>query len=888
MRWIYKLPLRFRSLLRRPRVEQELSDELRFHLEKLIEQNITKGMSPEEARYAALRELGGVEQIKEECRDMLRVNLIETLLQDLRYGLRQLRRNPGFTAVAVVILALGIAANTTIFSAVSTILLRKPPVKDPDRLCVLSSDNAATGLSLIRASAPDFKSWQNQNDVFEGVATAETGRPFTLIGKGSPESLEGARVTPDFFKVLGVAPSRGRAFLPSEGEAGNNDVVILSHELWIDRFGSDPNVVGKNAEIDGEAHTIVGVMPAEAVVRMPFYPPQLWTPLGFSPQDLSPSARANHYLNITLGRLKKGVSVDQAQAEMSSIARRLAHAYPETNENSGIKVLTVQEYFIRTAGIRPVLMVLMAAVGLLLMTACANIAGLLMARGAARSHELAVRAAVGAGRLRLIRQMLVESLLVALAGGGSGVLLSVWGIELLRAGFSFSDYGRQQAQFFHLDHRTLLFTAAVCLFTTWVFGLAPALHASRVSPSDALSEGGRTGTGGAARSRLRSILVSGEIAMALVLLAGAGIILRELHREATQDLGFNPNHLLLVDLNLNSPQYRGSAAKSAFFRQVTQKLQELPGVASVGASMGLPMEGSWSTPFKIAGQPSPSESDRPWVDYYSAGPGYFRTMEIPLIKGREFSESASGGATVVAIVNQEFARRFFPRGDAIGSRIEFDTGEHKEAQIVGIVGNAKDDPGQWTPKAQVYESYLQIPFSSMTLEIRTATSPSALAPLVRRTVWSVDKNQPVGDIRTMREAKSSDMGGAVMMVELMGIFAALALILAAVGIYGVIAFSVNQRTREIGIRLALGATRLDVLVMVFRHGALLVGAGSGIGLILALPLPRVLSVVGDQPTQGPLVALVVTAVVLIVSMLATYIPAHRATKIDPMVALTCE
>ncbi len=881
MRW-------YQRFFRRERTEKHLDAELRFHLEQRTADLVAGGMAPEEARRQARLEFGGLDQVKEECRDVGASQVIETFLQDIRYGLRQLRRNPGFTAVATITLALGIAANTTIFSAVSSILLRKPPVRDPDRLCVLSSKDAASGQNLFGASGPDFKSWQKQSDVFQGMGTAETQRPFTLTGKGTPEPLQGWRVTPGFLKVLGVAPALGRGFLPGEGQAGKSDVVILSHALWVERFGSDPDVIGKNAHIDGETYTIVGVMPAGATARMPFFPPQVWTPLVFSPKDLAPSARANHYLNLTLGRLKPGVSVVAAQAQMSAIARRLAQTYPETNKNAGVSVLTMQEYFIRMAGIRPVLMVLLSAVGLLLLTACANIAGLLMARGAARSHELAVRAAVGAGRLRLIRQLLIESSLLALAGGGSGILLSVWGVKLLRTGFSFNEYARLQSQSFHLDHWTLLFTAAVCLFTTFVFGLAPALHASRVSPGDALTEGGRTGTGGAARSRLRGILVSAEIAMAVVLLAGAGIILRELHREATQDLGFNPHHLLLVDLNLNSPQYKSPAAKSAFFRQVTQKVRQLPGVRSVGASMGVPMEGSWSTPFEIAGQPPPGDSNRPWVDYYSAGPGYFRTLEIPLLKGREFSSSDSGDAPVVAIVNREFARRFFPTGNALGSRIAFDTGDHKQAQIVGIVGDVKDDPGQWTPKAQVYESYLQIPFATMTLEIRTATLPTSLATLVRRAVWSVDKEQPVGDIRTMSEAKSIDMGGAVMMVQLMGIFALLALILAAVGIYGVIAFSVNQRTREIGIRLALGADKTAVAKMILRQGALLAAAGCGIGLLLAVPLPRVLAAIGDQPTQGPLVALLVTAIVLLVSLLATCIPARRATKVDPMVALRYE
>ncbi len=889
MRWIYKLPLRVRSLFRKNRAEQELDEELRFHLGKLVEENVAKGMTPEEARYAALREFGGVEQLKEECRDSWGVRMISEVVQDIRYGLRQLRRNPGFTIVAMLTLALGIAANTTIFSAVSAILLRKPPVRNPDRLCAISAKNLARGYDLQPISAPDFESWKAQNNVFSSMAAAETGRPFTLTGNGEPASADGDLVTPDFFKVTGLSPVLGRTFLPSEGQAGNDHVVILSDALWHVRFGADPNVVGRTININFAPYTIIGVMPAQADIPLPWTPPRLWVPLVFSAKDMTPSARGNHNIDMVLGRLKPGVTVQQAQAEMSTIAQHLAQSYPTTNKEWGVTVLTLQEYLIRKPQVRAALTLLMVMVGLVLLIACANIAGLLMARGAARAHEISVRSAIGAGRWRLIRQMLAESLLIGIAGGGCGLLMSVWGISLLRAGFNFNDIGALMAGYIHLDPKTLLFTIVISLMTTIVFGLVPAIRASRISPREALAEGGRTGSGAFARNRLRSVFVAGEIALALALLAGAGIMMRDVAREFSVQKGFNPQDVLVARVHLENRQYQSPDSQVAFFRQVTEKLRNSPGVQSAEAASDVPLDGFANTTFSIVGRPPLPKSKRPSADYIVTGPDFFRTMEIPLIKGRGFSDSDNVHTPTVAIINQELARRFFPAGNSIGQQIEVEEGHHQQAQIVGIVGNVSDYVGQLTPSPQIYQSYLQVPSANMALVVRSPLATSALAPVLRRAVWSLYEDQPIGRIWTMQQIAANNVGGDKLMVALMGIFAALALTLSAIGIYGVVAYSVSRRTREIGIRMAMGARKGDVLRLVFRQGGLLAGIGCAIGLALAMPLPRIFGAVFPGfARQGPLVVISVFFIVGAVCLIATYIPARRAAKVDPMVALRYE
>lgn len=879
---------RLRSLFRRSGAEADLQREIELHFEQLVKEAMASGMSEPEARAMARRQFGPLEKTKEECRDTRRVGLIENFLRDLRYALRMLAKNPGFAAVAIITLALGIAANTTIFSAVSAILLRKPPVKDPDRLCAVTAKTVSD--PLVWASAPDFLSWQKHNDVFEGMAAMLVGRPFTLTGKSAPELVHGDHVTPDYFRLIGTMPILGRTFLPSEAQAGKNHVVILSDALWREHFASDPGVIGKHLKIDGVPYTIVGVMPPRPSITIAA--PQLWVPLVFSPEDLTPSARGNHYINLVLARLKPGVTVKQAQAGMGLIAKRLAQRYPKTNKDWGITVLTLQQYQIRSVGVRNPMILIMTVVGLVLLIACANIAGLLLARGAARTHELAIRSAMGASRVRLLRQMLVENLLIALAGGGSGLLLSIWGIQLLRAGFHFNEYGAQQAAGFRLDGPTLLFTLVVSLVTAIVFGLVPALRASKSNPRGALNESGRTGSSGLGRSRLRGVLVTGEVAVALVLLAASGVVMREMVREWNEPNGFNPQRLMIANLDANSPRYKEFEARIALFGQVTEKLRSLPGVKGVALNYCLPMNCSYSRPFAVVGRPLATRSKRPSADFFVVGPDYFRTMQIPLMKGRDFSFGDSVHAPVVAVVNREFVRRFFPKGNAIGKQIAVDYGNHNQAQIVGIVGNVNTYLGETTPQPQMYESYLQIPFgawSSVALIVRSSVGPEALAPMLRDAIWSVDKGQAEGRMEAMQGLMADEMRGGNLLVGLMGIFAALALVLAAVGIYGVIAYSVTQRTREIGIRVALGAQKNDVLRLVLRQGGLLTAIGCAIGFLLALPLPHLFSgLFGGFAPQGPSVAIAVAIIVALVSLLATYIPARRAAKVDPMAALRYE
>jgi predicted permease len=860
----------------------DLERELRSDLELEEEEQRDSGKSAEEARYAALRAFGNTTLIRGQIHEARGWAPIEQFGQDIRYGSRQLLRNPGFTMVAVITLALGVALSTTIFSVVSETLLRKPPGKDPDRICAIFSKGLIKGNDLEQVSVPDFESWREQNSVFAAMA-AETGGSVTLTSNGEPEVVNGGRVTPGYFDVIGVSPTLGRGFLPDEGQAGNH-VVILSNALWRQRFSSDPRTIGENLEIDGESHTVVGVMP-----QLDDSFPRLWVPLVIQAKDLTPDARGHYDLDLVLGRLKPAVTVAGAQAEMTSIAKDLTRAYPVTNNGRGITVLTLQDYNIRSQNSRNAVIVLMTVASFVLLIACANIAGMLLARSAARVREMAVRAAVGAARFRLVRQMLAESLLIGTAGGGAGLLGSVFGIKLLRAAFAFNDFGKRVGEGLSLDLPTLLFTLTASLLTTLLFGLMPAIGASKVNPRDALSDSSPTGSAGFGRMRWRSLLVAGEVALAFVLLAGAGVMMREVIREFTEPNGFNPNHLLVAQISLTSQDDQDAATQAAFFKQLIEKVRAIPGVVSADANTCLPLGCRLSTPFSVAdGAPLP-DSQRPSADYFAVGSEYFRTMQIPLMRGRVFLDSDDGNAPIVAVISAEFARRFFPRGDAIGHEIEVGQEQRKRARIVGIVGNVNEFQGQLNPRPQIYEHYLQAPSAGMAVVVRSRIQPKALAPMLQRAVWAVNRRQPVGRIWTMQDLVDDNVGGDRMMVELLGVFACLALLLAAVGIYGVIAYSVTQRTREIGIRVALGAQKGNVMSLVLRQGARLCAIGCTIGLLLAFPLPRVFSTIFNAfAPQGPMVALAVGLIVPTVSMLATFIPARRAASLDPMQALRTE
>jgi predicted permease len=861
----------------------DLEREIRSDLELEEEEQRESGVSQEEARYAALRAFGNPTVIREHTHEAWGWAPVEQLWQDLRYGSRQLLRNPGFSLVAVITLALGVSLSTTIFSIVSETLLRKPPVKDPDSLCAISSKNLTKGYDLERVSVPDFEFSRSQNSVFESMA-AEKGGSVTLTGNGQPELVESGRVTPSYFDVIGVFPSLGRGFLPGEAHAGNDHVVVLSKALWRDRFASDPNAIGKELEINGEPHLVIGVMP-----QLDSSYPRLWVPLVTQAKDLNPAARGHDDLDLVLGRLKPGVSVKKAQLEMSSIAQDLARAYPVTNTARGVTVLTLQDYNIRSQNARNGVLLLMAVASFVLLIACANIAGVLLARGAARVHEMAVRAAVGAARFRLVRQMLAEVSLIGALGGGAGLFLSVFGIKILRAALAFNDFGKRVGDELHLDLPTLLFTLTASLLTTLLFGVFPAVRASKANPRDALTDRSPATSAGFGRIRMRSALVAGQITLAFVLLAGAGVMMRDTVREYTEPNGFNPDHLLVAQIDLTSRADQDSFAQATFFKQLIENVRNIPGVESADANTCLPLGCRLSTTFHIVGEAPEPASEGPQADYFAVGAGYFRTMQIPLMRGRGFLDSDNAAAPIVALVNVEFARRFFPRGDAIGRVIELGPEDHKRARIVGIVGNVNEVQGQLHPRPQIYEHYLQAPSSSMAIVVRSRTEPKSLTPMLQSAVWAVNKKQPMGRIWTMQDLVEDNAGGDKFMVELLGVFACLALLLAAVGIYGVIAYSVTQRTREIGIRVALGAHKGDVLGLVLRQGAKLSAIGCSIGLLLALPLPRVFSSLFNSfALQGPMVAIAVGLIIPTVGILASLIPARRAASLNPMQALRSE
>lgn len=890
MDFIRILVSRFAALLRKRKLDDDLDEELCTHIDFAVEENLKCGMSEQEARTKALREFGGVTQTKEQYRMQRGLPFIETAWRDLRFGCRQLRKSPGFTITAILTLALGIGVNTTIFGAFSAMLFRKPPVKHPDTLCALSSKNIVYGDDLVRASAPDFESWQKQNDVFEQIAAVETGRSFTLTGKFEPQSVDGDRVTAGFFSVVGVVPVLGRPFLPSEYKSGSNHEVILSSSLWRERFNRDPSALGRDIEIDGEPYRIIGVMPPFVGVS-PESQPQLWTPLVFSPQDLSQPARANHYINLVLGRLKPGVTLNQAQAEMDSIARRLAQAYPKTNKNWSVTVLTLQEYNIRSEDVRNFMLLIMSAVGLVLMIVCTNVAGLLLARGACRSHEFAVRSALGASRGRILRQMLTEGMLIGASSGLAGLLISLCGIRLLRAGFDFNQYGERIAAGFRIDSPTFLFMLAITLLATILFGILPAIGSSTVPPRGALSRTGHTASGGKESARLRRVLVIAEVATAVILLTAGVVVMRHLLRELNEPNGFNQQQLLVANLHVSNPRYELQNARLALYEQTSQKIRNLPEVEDVALDSCVPMSCFFSLSFDFVGRAARPSSARPSANFFVVGPEYFRTMKIPFLKGRGFSDEDNVQEPVVAVVNQEFMRRFFPNGDVIGKQIEVKDGNHKRAQIVGVVGNVNNVVGQIHPRPQIYECYLQIPvkaFSRMALVVRSRMPAAALAPMLRRAVWSVDKAQVV-EVRTMENLVNDNIGGDRLVTELLGLFAGFALGLAELGIYGVIAYSFAQRTREIGIRLALGARKSDVLSLILREGGVLIGIGCTAGILAALLVPNLIrGMLSGIAPQGPLAVLVAAVAVILASCLAIYLPAYSAMNIDPMGALRNE
>ena len=884
--WFYTLPLRLRSLFRFRQVEQELDEELRYHLDRQTEENIARGMTTEEARLAALRAMGGVEQRKEQCRDMRRVNWIEDLTQDIRYGLRMLMKNPGFTVVAVLTLALGIGANTAIFSVVNAILLRALPYEHAERVVFVSSTELLRGINQMTVSLPNFRDWREQNHVFDEMAAFLNGN-LTLTSNGEPEQLAGTRASPSLFPLLGIKPLLGRGFLPEEEQPGKHRVVILSYGLWQRRFSADPHLVGQTLTINGNPFTVVGIMPAQC--QFPHAKVELWVPLALAPGS---GDRRSHFLTV-LARLKPGATLEQARTEMETIARRLEQAYKE-NQGVGVKVQPLREELL--GSIKPALLILFGAVGFVLLIACANVANLLLARAATRRRERAIRLALGASRFRLIRQLLTESVLLALAGGALGLCLGRWGTNFL---LTLAADTIPHAQEIDLNVRILGFTCLLSLLTGVIFGLAPAWQASKTDLNQSLKEGGRT-DGNFNRQRALKLLVISEVAMSLILLIGAGLLINSFLRLRAVNPGFNPEHLLTLQISLPGGKYRDQTQRTAFFQQVIERIETLPGVQSVGATNDLPLGGTVFNRFfmsaEVEGHPSSATSlkEQPPSAVFEISPNYFRALGTPLQRGRFFTLQDSQQKTLTAIINETVAQRYFPGEDPVGKRIRVGAPEQWNPwmTIVGVVGDTRLEKLSKVPFPEVYTPYSQGVLGTlptMVLAVRSVTDPLSLAVPIREQVWAVDKNQPVGGIKTMEQLLSEGLAQPRFNTTLLGLFAAVALLLAMVGIYGVISYSVSQRTQELGIRLALGAPPSDVLKLVIGQGMKLALTGILIGLGGALALTRLMKnlLFSVGPTD-PLTFAVVVVLLATVALFACWIPARRATKADPMIALRFE
>jgi putative ABC transport system permease protein len=804
---------------------------------------------------------------------------MNTLLYDLRYGLRMLFKNPGFTFAALVTLALGIASSTAIFSVIDGVLLHPLPYPDSGKIMVVDQTMRSTGARGGASAPANYIDWVAQNDVFSQMS-ASRGEQCNLSDGDRPERVRGTMTTSNMFPLFGVSPVLGRTLLPSDEQPGHNHVVVLSSELWAHRYGSDSNIIGRQILLNDEPYTVVGVMPPN------FQPDsygELWIPSAFGvpPNSIRPNVdprpiRGSNYLDV-YARLKPGVTIEKARAEMDAISRRLENQYPVDNRDTGIRVTPLHEEAV--GKIRPVLLLLFAAVGFLLFIGCANVANLLLARAATRSREISIRAAMGASRYRLIRQLLTESVMLAVIGGALGALLAAWAIPLL---MSMAPPGLRNFKDVGLNSEVLAFSLGVSVITGILFGLVPALSSSSGNPADALKQGERGSTAGG--SRRRAFLIAAEVGLSLILLIGAGLMIKSFANLTKVDPGFNPDRLLIF--NVGASATADEDRQFQFFQQIVERVANVPGAQHVGAVTRLPFSGGNST--RTFNRPGSTKEDR--ADIRIATPDYFQTMGMPLVRGRNFSEHDTKGSALVAIINEQTAMEVFPGEDPIGQYIENYGPKDEKLQVVGVVGNVRHLALETAPRPELYQPLGQGMWPGLFVAVRTAPeNPLTLLPAVQEAVWSVNKSVPLGNPRTMNDMIARTLLQKKFTMLLLSIFAGAALLLAAIGLYGVISYSVAQRTRELGIRIALGAQRSDVLRLILRQGMTLVAAGVIFGIGASLGLTRLIaSLLYGISASDPITFFLLSAALVLVALIACWLPARRASAVDPIVALHAE